>query len=163
MRTTKRLCAFLLAVVMVIAGGGLLTTHASAITETTVTFMADGKVIQTKNAYIGNPINVPNAAVDFEGWLFLGWVEQPLASTQQEPTFYAPGVIYDVTTFNPVLYALYKRVDEVSDFQPVTSTTEITPGVYVISSARDTSMFVMTGVPGSVNLENALAGVRLCG
>jgi hypothetical protein len=83
----------------------------AAKTQNTVTFIASGTVQGTQTAYTGDSITLPTtAAVNPDGWTFIGWVTAQVAETETRPTYYAPGASYTVTG-NTTLYALYNRTE----------------------------------------------------
>ncbi|MBR6414306.1 MAG: InlB B-repeat-containing protein [Oscillospiraceae bacterium] len=99
----------------------------------------------------GSRIYLP-ASVDYvpEGWEFCGWTDQPLASTTEEPDYYAPGTPY-ILNADTVFYALYTRSDGYGElaFQLLTAAPETWEGNYVITSSTDASMHVLKGASAS--------------
>ena len=140
--TTKRLCALLLALVMVI---GLLPTLAFAEGETApVTYMVGNAFFGAQTVALGDAVNLPAAAVAFPYWTFLGWVDQPVETTQLKPGFYQPGASYTVNA-DSVFYALYKRHENDGGvaYELVRPGSGVTDGVYVITSGTTENMWVM--------------------
>ena len=83
----------------------------AAKTQNTVTFIASGTTQGTQTAYTGDSITLPStAAVNPDGWTFIGWLGNTLAETTNKPTYYAPGASYTVNG-NATLYALYNRLE----------------------------------------------------
>ncbi|MBQ6031263.1 MAG: InlB B-repeat-containing protein, partial [Oscillospiraceae bacterium] len=79
--------------------------------QITVTYVANGSVINTATAYTGDAITLPATAPAFDGWTFAGWIAQQLDETAEKPAYYAPGASYTAAG-NVTLYALYTRLEE---------------------------------------------------
>ena len=125
----------------------------------TVTVVAGSTTLETYDTYLEDEVNLPISAVDYAGWEFVGWVEQTLEETTEKPAYYKPGDAYTVTDVYVTLYALYARVEGSVCYELVTETLNDWAGTYVISSGRNSGMYVMTGVSGDDKIESTGHGV----
>ncbi len=127
--------------------------------QLTVNFKACGASAGSQTAYINDTITLPTTATAVNGYTFVGWTAAQVAETTDKPVFYAPGAEYTVTA-NATLYALYTRSEGTGEIiyeivaEPITDWT----GKYVITSGKDTGMYVLRGILGSTSYENVNAG-----
>ncbi len=125
----------------------------------TVTYKALGSTLSTATAYVQDTVTLPATATAVDGYSFVGWAETQVAETTAKPAYYAPGATYTVTG-NATLYALYTRTEGSSEViyevvaEPITDWT----GNYVITSGKDTGMYVLKGLSGNTSYESASAG-----
>ena len=114
----------------------------AAKTQYTINYVASGTAQGSVTAYSGDSITLPaTAAVNPDGWTFIGWVANQVAETTNKPTYYAPGASYNVTG-NATFYALYDRLEgeggdtvyqQTSDLE-VGGKYAITAGNYAVSN-----------------------------
>ena len=120
----------------------------AAKTPATVTFLADGSVLDAVSGYVGDPICLP-AAPDVEDWCFQGWVREPIGETRERPAFFRPGHAF-APQADTTLYALYLRVESESGYESVYELLSEAPesweGSYVISYGTDERMYLLTAV-----------------
>ncbi|MBO4419960.1 MAG: InlB B-repeat-containing protein, partial [Oscillospiraceae bacterium] len=127
--------------------------------QLTVNFVACGASAGSQTAYINDAITLPATAAAVSGYTFVGWTSAQVAETTNKPAYYAPGASYTVTA-NATLYALYTRTEGSSEIiyeivaDPITDWT----GKYVITSGKDSSMYVLKGMTGDTSYESASAG-----
>jgi len=90
-----------------------ITVDFKARSNKTVTFIANGEQVSTKNAYAGDAIVLPDGALaTLEGYTFAGWVtEEITAEITSAPAFYPAGAEY-VVNADTYLYALFTRLGE---------------------------------------------------
>ncbi len=126
----------------------------------TVNFIASGNNEGSQSALVYDEITLPaTVSTNPDGWTFAGWMTQQIDETTDEPAYYAPGAAYTVTG-NTTLYALFTRVegsDEVI-YQIVADNLTDWTGNYVITSGKDSSMYVLKGLSGNTSYESASAG-----
>ncbi len=80
--------------------------------ERTIQFVQAGGVTSTATAYIGDAITLPAHSGSVPaGQTFVGWCEQEISETTDEPTYYAAGASWTVSA-GVTLYALYARTEE---------------------------------------------------
>lgn len=123
----------------------------------TVNFVASGTAEGSQSALINDYITLPTSiSVDAEGWSFAGWSKNRFAETEEKPDFYAPGASYQVTG-NTTLYAVFVKTTDAPDkiYELVTEDLSDWTGKYVISSGNDVKLFVLKGVSGAIQLEDA--------
>ena len=127
--------------------------------QLTVNFKACGASVGSQTAYINDSITLPTTATAVNGYSFVGWTDAQVSETTDKPNYYAPGAEY-VVTANTTLYALYARTEDGGEIiyeivaEPITDWT----GKYVITSGKDTGMYVLKGISGNTSYESANAG-----
>ena len=127
--------------------------------QLTVNFKACGASVGSQTAYINDSITLPTTATAVNGYSFVGWTDAQVSETTDKPNYYAPGAAY-VVTANTTLYALYARTENGGEIiykivvEPITDWT----GKYVITSGKDTGMYVLKGISGNTSYQSASAG-----
>ena len=127
--------------------------------QLTVNFKACGASVGSQTAYINDSITLPTTATAVNGYSFVGWTDAQVSETTYKPNYYAPGSTYTVTG-NATLYALYTRTEGSSEviYEIVTEPITDWTGNYVITSGKDSSMYVLKGLSGNTSYQSAYAG-----
>ncbi|MBR0445969.1 MAG: endonuclease [Oscillospiraceae bacterium] len=123
--------------------------------QSTVTFIDRGITQTTKTAYNGDSITIPALTrIQPDGYLFRGWVEQQITSSQTKPAVYAENASYTVSG-NKTFYALYAKVEDGSTgdatYRLVTSADQLTQGTSVVIAAAGTTALAMKQTGGTNN------------
>ena len=161
----------------VVAQGDLLIVNATsdcvvtvsfkARGNSTVTFMANGQLVDTMTACTGDAIVLPDGTLAvMEGYEFAGWVaEQILDEVNEAPVFYPAGAQYTVDA-DITLYALFIRTGEGSGEGAVSNYTlltgAVTSGDYIIThdkvaignSAKSNKLLGVTVTPSNGVINN---------
>ena len=120
-------------------------------TAISITCYADGEYYQTVNGYASEPVSLPSAAPEKEGWSFVGWAAEEVGQTSESPYFTAPGASVTLES-SAVMYAVYRAADENASsetvYELVTSAPYDWSGDYVITNGT-TAAYVMKGISGN--------------
>ncbi len=119
----------------------------------TVRYVANGVQEETVTCYLQDVITLKESIVNTAaGYTFSGWVSSTFGETTDTPPYYAPGAAYTVPG-NVTLYALYTRHEgaEGVTYELCTALPEDLIGNYVITSAADTSGYMMLNYNGGYN------------
>ncbi|MBQ2517866.1 MAG: InlB B-repeat-containing protein [Clostridia bacterium] len=112
----------------------------------TVTYKANGSVINTENVAAASTVTLPATAPAATGYEFIGWMTFTLEETTNEPAYKAPGAVSDPINADTTFYALYRRTEGTTEtvFELLTSVPQNVPGTYVISSGATTSDYMLS-------------------
>ena len=141
------------------SGASLRGTRGAA--PAAVTYVADGAVVSTESTSIGTAVTLPACVDANPDWTFIGWTSERVPSqTLEKPVCYKPDASFPVNEESVTLYALYRHREDGSTvaYRLVTGEPENRAGVYVISSAADSGMYLMTGVEGRTKIDSDRSG-----
>ncbi len=112
----------------------------------TVTYRANGSVINTEDVAAASTVTLPATAPAATGYEFIGWMTFTLEETTNEPAYKAPGAVSDPINADTTFYALYRRTEGTTEtvFELLTAVPQNVPGTYVISSGATTSDYMLS-------------------
>lgn len=112
----------------------------------TVTYRANGSVINTEDVAAASTVTLPATAPAATGYEFIGWMTYTLEETTNEPAYKAPGAVSDPINADTTFYALYRRTEGTTEtvFELLTAVPQNVPGTYVISSGATTSDYMLS-------------------
>ena len=112
----------------------------------TVTYKANGSVINTEDVAAASTVTLPATAPAATGYEFIGWMTFTLEETTNEPAYKAPGAVSDPINADTTFYALYRRTEGTTEtvFELLTAVPQNVPGTYVISSGATTSDYMLS-------------------
>ena len=117
----------------------------------TVQCVSNGETTETLTGLIYDKVYLPTEITNTnisEDYSFIGWVDEPVEESEDEPGYYAPGSAYTLKN-DTTLYALFKHIqkDGGEVFTRLTDLPDEIEGQYLFTSGYYDENYIMPGYP----------------